>query len=346
MKVLKTAVIGLGRIGWQYHVPQLMKHSGFELVAVADPMKERLDEAKEQCSLRGYEDYRELLEKEELDLIVIASPTPFHLEQAVTAMEKGIDVFVEKPMAQSLEEADKMIEASKRTGRKLMVYQPHRIAPDVQVLKSILARDLIGRVYMIQGSFTSEYMRRNDWQALKKYGGGMLNNYGSHFVDALLYITGSTAKKISCSLRCIASLGDADDVVKALIETENGIILDIDINRAAAVQIPRWLVFGSRGAIRHEYTDKGAQFYVRYFKEEELPKMELVEDMAAPGRKYDNTGAIPWREEIVPISWEKRINFYDKCYEFYALDSEPFVPLEHSREVMRVLEECRKDAGW
>jgi len=78
----------------------------------------------------------------------------------------------------------------------------------------------------------SSYIRRNDWQTQKRYGGGMLNNYGAHAIDQLLYITGSKAADISCRLRRIATLGDADDVVKAVIETDNGIILDIDINMA------------------------------------------------------------------------------------------------------------------
>jgi len=74
----------------------------------------------------------------------------------------------------------------------------------------------------------------------------MLNNYGSHYIDRLLYLSGSTAKRITCHLRTIASLGDADDVVKVLIDTENGIILDIDINMASAQPMPVWHILGKR----------------------------------------------------------------------------------------------------
>jgi len=80
MKKLKTAVVGLGRIGLQFHIPNILEHDSFELAAIVDPLPERLLEGMEKFSVKGYSDYSELLDKEELDLIVIASPTPFHTE--------------------------------------------------------------------------------------------------------------------------------------------------------------------------------------------------------------------------------------------------------------------------
>jgi len=346
MKKLRTAVIGLGRIGWQFHMPNLKKHNGFELVAAADPLQERLDEAKDVFGARGYTNYKTMLENEKLDLVVIASPTPFHLEQATTVMECGIDVFLEKPMAQSLEEADTMIEVMDKCKRKLMVYQPRRMDADIQSLINILKSDIIGPIYMIQGCRTSDYVRRNDWQALKKYSGGMLNNYGSHFIDQLLYITGSTAKHVSCHLRCIASIGDADDVVKTLIETESGVILDMDINRATAFPMPQWLVLGKYGSIRYikDSNDK-EMFQIKYLKPQELPPLELKPEMAAQGRSYSNFEELTWHEKCVDIDKEGSFDYYNYCYSYYAEGKKPFVPIETTREVMRILDECRKSSA-
>lgn len=226
-----------------------------------------------------------------------------------------------------------------------MLYQPQRIVPDTLTMRKIMDTGRLGRVYMIKRCFASDYMRRNDWQSMKKYGGGMLNNYGAHIIDEALYLTGSRAKRVSCSLRSIASLGDADDVVKALIETENGVVVDIDINRATAVPFPSWIVMGDRGSAVLEGSGEERYFRVRYFKEEELGKLELRPEMAAPGRSYGNFDKIAWHEEKFPVT-EQNINYYDKCYEYFALDKEPFVPVEETREVMRVLGECRKSAGW
>jgi len=346
MKKLRTAVAGLGRIGWGYHIPNIVEHEGFDLVAVTDPMPERLEEAKGKYSVKGYTDFNKLLEEVKPDLIVIASPTPFHLTQSIAAMEQGVDVFLEKPMAQSLEEANIIVECMKKTGRKLMVYQPHRATSETQAVLSILERGLIGQLYMIKMA-RSLYIRRNDWQSLKKYGGGMLNNYGAHHIDQLLYLTSSKARKISCLMRRIASLGDADDVVKAVMETENGVILDLDINMAAAIQLSPWTIMGSRGtAVQEKKPDGKVVFRVRYYKEEEAPNLELKDQLAAQGRSYSNFDSIQWYEEEIDISDFKPIDFYDKCYEYYALDGQPFVPVEQTLEVMRVINECRMDAGW
>lgn len=342
MKALRTAVIGLGRIGWYFHVPQVINHDGFNLVALVDPLQERLDEAKGEFGIKGYLDCDALLDTEKLDLVVIASPTQFHADQTIAAFESGYDVFCEKPMALSLEEADRMIASMAKHRRKLMISQPHRARAEVVALQEILRQDLIGPVYMMKRA-DSVYIRRNDWQAFRKHGGGMLNNYGAHFIDQLLYLSGSSAKRITCALRTIASLGDADDVVKAVIQTENGIILDVDINMASAHPIPPWQIFGERGSI--VFDAEQGNWRVRFYRQEELSDITAQEGLAARDRSYETGETIPWQEEVVSISGFQPVDFYEKCYQYFALDEEPFVPVTESRELMRVLEACRKDAG-
>lgn len=341
MKQLKVAVSGLGRIGWAYHIPQIRKQEGFILTAVADASAERLAEAEQSFGVNTYSDFKQMIQTEELDLVVIASPTIFHMEQAVFAMEHGVDVLLEKPMAGSLDEADTIIATMKKLGRKLMVFQPHRTKPEFLAAKNIIDRNLLGPVYMIKRS-DSRYFRRNDWQSLTKYGGGMLNNSGSHYIDQLISLAGSSAKSIASTLKTVASMGDADDVVKMLIETENGITLDLDINQAASIPLPTWILLGKYGAAALEQTDQGPVFRVRYLKEEELPELGVNEELAAPGRTYGNEDQLIWHEEMVRVNDFEEIDFYEKCLDYYVKDENPFVPVEETREVMRIIEECRK----
>lgn len=342
MKRLRTAIIGLGRVGWQFHLQEAARHQGLEVAAVVDPLPERREEARAKFGARGYPDHRALLAAEALDLVVIASPTQFHAEQALAAFEAGCDVFCDKPLAPSLAEADRMIAAAQQHGRKLTVYQPHRGRVETVALQDILRRGLLGAPYLMKRA-EARYVRRNDWQAFRAHGGGMLNNYGAHYIDQLLYVAGSPAKRIRCVLRTIASLGDAEDVVKALIETESGVMLDVDINMAAAQEMSPWQVLGARGSAT---LDLGARAWrVRYYLPEELPPQELHEGLAAPGREYPRDPAIPWREETFPLANYAGVDFYEECYRFFALGEPPFVPIEASRELMRVLEACRADAG-
>jgi predicted dehydrogenase len=183
LKQLRTVVVGLGRIGWQFHLPQIARHDGFDLAAVVDPLDERRQEADAEYRVPGYTDLQSCVEDMAVDLVVLASPTPMHAEHAETAFAAGSDVFCDKPMA-----------------------------PDLAAACS--------------------------------------TNYGVHLIDACLHVARAPAAKITCHLRTIASLGDADDVVKALIETENSVLLDIDINMASAQpMLPRWHVVGRHGSL-------------------------------------------------------------------------------------------------
>jgi scyllo-inositol 2-dehydrogenase (NADP+) len=342
MKTLKTAVIGLGRAGWQMHIPEIIRHKNFELIAVVDPLSERLQEAQDKYRVKGYPDCQTLFRSERPELIVIASPTHFHVQQALEAFQNGVDVFCDKPIAPSLNETDQIIAAMKEYDRKLMVYQPHRAYVDTVSLRDILSQDLIGPVYMIKRAWT-RYRIRVDWQAFRKYGGGELSNSGAHFIDQLLYLSGSTLKNISCSLRRVISRGDAEDMAKIVMETKNGMILDLDINMAAAHPITPWQVLGERGSIL--WHEKRQAWLVRYFEKEAAVGIKLQNTLAAENRSYCDDQEIPWQEKIFPVSDFQPINFYDKCYEYFAQNKKPFVPIAETREIMRIIEQCRKNEG-
>ena len=343
MKVLRTAVVGLGRIGWGYHVPQVVRHEGFELLAVVDPLETRRQEASDAYGVRTYGTYADLLANEELDLVVLASPTIYHADQAITAFEQEVDVFTDKPIAPTLAEADRMIEAARAHERKLMVYQPHRARPDTVALQAILEQDWLGPIYMLKTTRTS-YFRRNDWQAFRKFGGGMLNNYGAHYVDVLLHLSGSRARRIYCALRTIIALGDGEDVCKITIETENDMILDLDINIANAHPTREWHVMGQRGSAILEKQD--GTWKIRFYREGALGEGIAHEELVAPERRYGNVDeTIPWEEIELPSANYEQVNFYEQCYRYYALNAAPYVPVEETREVMRVLDLCRKDAA-
>jgi predicted dehydrogenase len=223
-----------------------------------------------------------------------------------------------------------------------MVYQPHRARAEVVALQEMLRRDLVGPLTMIKRA-VARYDRRNDWQAFVKNGGGMLNNYGAHYIDQLLYLSRSTARRVACALRTVASLGDADDVVKALIETDSGVLLDIDINMASAHPMPPWQILGQRGSI---VLDEGKEAWcARFFRAEDASELALQGGLAARDRRYGSGERLPWREETWPIAEFEAVDFYDKCYAYFALGGAPFVPIAETREVMRVLDQCRKSAA-
>ena len=345
MKCLKTAVIGLGRIGWNLHIPQILRRKDmFTLVGVVDVSQERLDEAKQVYGVNGYTDIATLVEKEKPDLVVIASPTHLHREHACTALKLGCDVFCDKPLSTDYENACAIAQCAEECGRKLMVYQPHRAGATANHIKAILATGKLGKLSTIKCNI-STYVRRSDWQAFKKFGGGMLNNYGAHHIDELLYITGDRVKQVRCLKNCVITAGDADDVVKVLFKTENNVILDMDIDQASALQDLPWMVCGSTGAMLYKKDADGKEyFHLRYYDPAAVPEITASEALAAANRSYNNDVAIPWVEEDIPLDPSCAIDFYNQVYAYFGLDEAPFVPIGDTLEVMRLLQLCHENA--
>nr|MDD6336448.1 Gfo/Idh/MocA family oxidoreductase [bacterium] len=344
MKTLRTLVSGLGRIGWDYHLPNLKDHPGFEIAGAADPDTARANEVAAAYGIPTFGRFEDMLQAVPADLAVICSPTMFHAPQAIAAMEHGLDVFIDKPIAQDLSACDAILETAKRTGRCVMCYQPQRESRECQVIRHILQDGRLGPVYMIKAS-RCDYWRRNDWQALKKNGGGMLNNYGAHLIDMLMFATQSRATRVSAYLNCQASLGDADDVVKLMIDTTAGILLDLDINMATAYPLMPLTVMGKYGTLQEVTDSQGTRFKARWFDPKEVDSdLALEGGLAAGGRKYKQPDRLPWREETIEIAIEQP-HYYDYCYDYFALDKPAFCPVEQTRELMRIIDLARRDAA-
>jgi predicted dehydrogenase len=338
---LRIAVVGLGRVGWSFHFKRAAASPDFTMAAVVDPLRKRREEAEKEAGCRSYATVKSLLDKEELDVVAIASPTRLHERQTRACLKAGCHVVLEKPMTTGLRSADRIVREAERCGRRVMVYQPHRLTAETQTLKGILDSGIIGPVHLMRRT-ACRYTRRSDWQSLKKHGGGMLNNYGAHFVDLLMYLSdGSPIEDIRCALWAVATRGDADDVVRAWLRTREGQLLDVEINQATAWPQPPWHVNGAYGTVVLE----DRTFKVRYYDPAEAPPLEVTEG-AAPGRSYDNRDRLPWQEKEVPVDPAKQLDFYRNVRAVIVDGAEPLVPLHASRELMRVIETCRRRAKF
>ena len=148
--------------------------------------------------------------------------------------------------------------------------------------------------------------------------------------------------RVHAAIRAVATLGDADDVVKIFMETESGVVLDLDINMAVAYPLPPWCICGTHGTAIATKEPPG--FRVRYYDPAHLPDAGVQEDLAATDRRYGNTETIPWQEESIPLSSYEPIRYYDRVYDYFARNAAPFVPIEETREVMRIIDEARQSS--
>ncbi|HHV44990.1 MAG TPA: Gfo/Idh/MocA family oxidoreductase [Firmicutes bacterium] len=192
MDKLRVGIVGVGGIANGKHMPALSKIKEVEMVAFCDLIEERAQKGAKQYGTpdaRVYTDYRVMLEKEKLDVVHICTTNDAHSPITVAALESGCHVMCEKPMAINTPEAQAMVEAAKRTGKKLTIGYQNRFRPDSQYLKKICDRGDLGDIYYAKalairrravptwGSFLS----------LEKQGGGPLIDIGTHALDLTLW---------------------------------------------------------------------------------------------------------------------------------------------------------------
>ncbi len=335
---IRIAVAGLGRIGWRFHCAQLAQHRSYKLAAVADTEADRRQEATDAFGAAAYADYYDMLDKEKLDAVVIATPTHLHKDMALAAFRAGLHVVLEKPMAADLADARRIVRAAERVGVKLTVYQPHRLNAYYQHLLRIVQSGRIGPVYWAERAMFS-FSRRNDWQSLRRFGGGMLNNYGAHAIDLVLNLIGYDVKRVFGDLMISASVGDADDVVKVLIETRRGALGEVTINQASPINPYVMLVCGRFGGVVYD----GRAFRVRWFDPDTLPEKKVDRRLASADRKYPSDD-IEFHEEEIPVDSRLQVNLYTDFARAIRRNEPPLVEPWQTLAVMRVLEKARESS--
>ena len=343
MAKIKIGVAGLGRVGWGFHAKGLVNHPDFELKAVADMEAERRTQAEKELGCQSFTTFEDLIANTSLDAVVIATPTHLHREMALKAFAKGLHVLLEKPMAMNPQEANDIARAATAAGRKLTIYQPHRLAAYFQQIRRIVQSGKIGQVYWVRcGMF--QYARRNDWQSLVKFGGGMLNNYGAHAIDQLLPIIGYDVKRVFCDMQRVATLGDADDVVKIVLETKQGVVGEVEISMASALSPYKLMVWGTHGGIMYGGGMSSGQFEVRWFDPAQLPAKELNEKLASTNRQYPSDN-IAFTEEKIPLDQSLGIDVFADFAASIRTGKTPAIDPAETLAVMDVLARCRKDSG-
>jgi len=339
---VKVGIAGLGRSGWDIHARVLEKLSTmYEVIAVADLLEERLNEAKAKFGCRTYKDFDSFASDEEIELAVIATPTYLHAPHTIKALRSGRNVICEKPMAVNLTEADAMIKAAKETGNLLTIFHNKRHWPDFLKVKEVIRSGRLGRIVLIRISLHS-FARRWDWQTLTEFGGGELRNNGVHLIDQALQLMGDAEPEVSCDLRRTLTLGDAEDHVKLILRAQGAPVVDIEVTRSCAYPQDYWLVMGTSGGL----TGGGSSLRWKYIDPTALPRRK-VETKPTPDRSF-NSEELNWTEETWQLDGNSVLGepaFYKELYETLRHGNQLGVTPESSRRVMEIMEKCRQCPG-
>lgn len=200
-QALNIGIIGCGTIG-KVHAASIAKAGNCRVAAACDIDPAALAAFKEKCPVeRTAGDYRELLADKGIDAVTVGLPNHLHAPVTIEALKAGKHVFCEKPIATTYADAEAMARASRETGRRLVIGVVNRYADSVNQIKGIVSRGEIGEVYQVAIRFTAyrSIPGLGGWFTDKaRAGGGVMIDWGVHFIDLAFYILGGVRVKSVC----------------------------------------------------------------------------------------------------------------------------------------------------
>ncbi len=235
MSKLKVGCVGTGGIWNLAHGKPWMEHPETQIAAVCDIVKAKAEKAAAVCGAKHvFTDYRELLAMDEIDIIDICTPNVLHSEISVAALNAGKHVLCEKPDAVSVEEARKMADAARKSGRTLMVIRNNRFRSDTQFLKRYVDAGHMGEVYTGRCGWIRRrgIPGKGGWFTTKAMsGGGPLIDLGVHVIDLAMWLMGnprpvSVVGATYCKFAKVS--GPADSIHAQFGEAKDGGVFDVE----------------------------------------------------------------------------------------------------------------------
>lgn len=249
---LKAAVIGVGSMG-QHHARVYTALPTTTLVGVADVNADRAEQVASTYGVRAYADYRRMLDTEDPDLVTVAVPTSLHEAVATRAMESGAHVLIEKPIAATIGEAERLIERAEDLERKMMVGHIVRFDPAIQALKKHLDDGELGRIFQIMCRRVGPFPAR-----IRDV--GVVIDLAPHDLDIMRFISGDEPVRVFAETQQEIHTAH-EDLVTAVLHFRGGLTGVLEINWLTPTKVREVVLLGERGMFRVDSLTKDLFFY-------------------------------------------------------------------------------------
>jgi UDP-N-acetyl-2-amino-2-deoxyglucuronate dehydrogenase len=240
MNEIRVAIIGTGGISHAHLKGYLSQHGRCKITALCDIFPEKCTRLTEDLGMKNIDgititkDYKTLLGRSDIDLVSICLPPSLHCEVSCAFLLAGKNVLCEKPMAASLEEADRMLEAEKKSGKMLGIISQNRFYRDAWTVKKMLDKGIFGKVFLTRvnsmwyrGSNYYDLWWRGTWE---KEGGGCILNHAVHQIDMLSWFVGKLPDKVTAMFSNLAHKNsEVEDTGLALLSYP-GALAEINVS--------------------------------------------------------------------------------------------------------------------
>ncbi|MEM5766654.1 MAG: Gfo/Idh/MocA family oxidoreductase [Candidatus Aenigmatarchaeota archaeon] len=239
---LKAGVIGLGNMG-QHHARHYFNFKDVNLVAVSDVDNKKSEIAK-KYKCKFYNNYREMLEKENLDIVSIAVPTSLHKKVAVDVLNKGIHALVEKPISYDLKSAKEILKTAKKNKVKLMVGHIERFNPVIKKLKELIEKKVFGDISSIELKRLSIYHPRiRDC--------GVIIDLGIHDIDLVNFLLNYKLKSVyTIAFHKFVPNPKFEDHANIFLNFKNNAIGKIEVSWISPTKVREISLIGSKNCCK------------------------------------------------------------------------------------------------
>jgi len=216
--MIKTGIIGLGKMGLS-HASIINAHPLLELAAVCDTSSFLLEAMRKYGTYATFSDYKKMIDESHLDALFVATPTKYHAEIVLYALERGIHVFCEKPFSLTFEQGVKMAGLAEAKKVVNQVGYHNRFLGTFNFLKKLVEKNVIGEIYHFLGEAYGPVVvkpKEGTWRSVSSEGGGCLFDYSSHVINLLEYVLGEIVDVDGVMLKKVYSKSVEDAVYSGL----------------------------------------------------------------------------------------------------------------------------------
>ena len=345
MEKIRVAILGQGRSGRDIHGAHLLGDDRFQIVAVVDPLQQRRQRAMAEYGIGdAYASHEALYGREDIDLVINATPSQLHQPIAIQLMRHGFNVLQEKPIAATDAQVGELAQVIAETGRSYCIFLQSRYMPQFVKVRQVAESGVLGRLVCVK-IMMNAYGRRWDWQTLWENVAGSLYNTGPHPLGQALelmdYYDGMP--DVFCHMDRVNTFGDAEDFVKLILTAPGRPMIDIEISSCDAYPAYTYQVQGDRGSL----SANSESVRWKYFKLDEAPEQKLIRTplMDAQGLPVYCSERLTWYEEswdvagiIDNVFSDAARRLYDDVHAHLQLGAPLKVTLEQVRQQIAIME--------